>query len=86
MICDYLLDFEIKLVEPTYTIKVYNQDVLVRTIGAYQVIQADLLKGFLLAMKLAKVDPKKGKLVVESKDKQTYIEAVLSETEKLVIQ
>tara|TARA_B100000579_G_scaffold431498_1_gene446645 strand:- start:1707 stop:1967 length:261 start_codon:yes stop_codon:yes gene_type:complete len=85
MICDYLLDFEIKLIEPTYTIDVYAGDVLIRKLGAYQIIENDLLKAYLLAMKLEKADPQKGSVTIKSRDKTTHIEARLDSKEKLII-
>ena len=85
MICDYLLDFEIKLIEPTYTINIYVGDVLIRKLGAYQIIQNDLLKAYLLAMKLEKADPQKGSVTIKSRDKTTHIEARLDSKEKLII-
>ena len=86
-VCDYLLDFDIKLIDPTYKIKVYSNYglTLVRQLGAYQIIDLDLLKAYLLAMKLAKQDPLSGKAIITSKDNRTYIEVTLNKKEKLVI-
>ena len=84
-VCDYLPDFNVKLIDPTYKVKVYSNNKLVRQLGAYQIINLDLLKAYLLAMKLAKQDPLLGKAIVTSRDNKTYIELSLDKKEKLVI-
>ena len=84
-ICDYLLDFSIKVIDPTYKIKIFSNDMLIRHLGAYHVIDNDLLKSYLLTMKLADQDPDLGKVIITSKDNKTYIELLWDKKEKLVI-
>jgi len=82
-ICDYLLDFDTKLVDPTYKIKVYVEATLVRQLGAYQIIDLDLLKGYLLAMKLENTKPADGRLVIETRNGEVITEMTLDNNENL---
>jgi hypothetical protein len=84
-ICDYLLDFDIRVVDPTYKIKIFSNDMLIRQLGAYHIIDNDLLRSYLLAMKLAGQDPSLGKVIITSRDSKTYIELLWDKKEKLVI-
>lgn len=82
-ICDYLLDFETKLVDPTYKIKIYVDARLIRQLGAYQIIDLDLLKGYLLAMKLENIKPADGRLVIETRNGEVITEMTLDSKENL---
>ena len=65
-IYDYILDFDVKIVDPVYAVKIYYCGRLVRKLGSYQLHYPDLVKAYLLVMKIENLDPKHGKLILKA--------------------